>query len=433
MLYCLVYYFYVVAALLQQQKRRRDQSIETASLAQTYWIATWSQAQKGLGLFPINDNGHTVEYEIDIQNSGEKIKLSLGNYYSEESLDVQSVCVSKEKDDNYVPVSVEGAATFSIAPEGLVKTDEIDLHVEKGDSVYIRIYYPEQDESHRAVSGNQFALEAERSIAGDFSSGGAFEEDSIYIDPFTKDAYATKYAAALEQYPTRYTMTIEGIDVATSLSGGTIVAFGDSITEQSYWTTPTEERISSTLGEGYQLVNAGISGNRLLKEISILPRRAQYFGVSAVERFNHDVFEVNENVTAVIISIGINDLHQPGTEAFFSIEELPTFEEMVEGYETLISEAKSHNSRVFLATLTPFIGYTVDVENDKKEALRQEINEWIRQNEEVDGVYDFDQVVAEPDNPTLLSFQYDSGDHLHPSEIGGEAMSQIIQVEDLRI
>ncbi|WP_337248048.1 GDSL-type esterase/lipase family protein, partial [Candidatus Enterococcus willemsii] len=101
----------------------------------------------------------------------------------------------------------------------------------------------------------------------------------------------------------------------------------------------------------------------------------------------------------------------------------------VSGYEKLIEQAKKHESKIFLATISPFIGYTKDIKNEEKEELRQKVNAWIRKNTEVDGIYDFDQVLADPKDPTKLNSSYDSGDKLHPSEAGGAQMAKTIDVD----
>lgn len=428
-----IYFFWLGCVALMFFSACGNNQIKKNSEKQTeksqYWLTTWSQAQKGIGLFPVNDNGRTVEYQIPIQNSGDKIKLTLGNYYSEESLKIDNVSISTKKNEGFKKVTVEEKQAFTIKAKELVKTDPIDLAINSGESVYVRIYYAEQSEKNRAVSGNTFSTSIERSVIGDFANKNTWEQDDTYVDSFSNDPYALKYADALEQYKMRFTLTIEGVDVQTEKAGGTIVAFGDSITEQSHWVDPLQKEVIEKLGEDYSVVNAGISGNRLLKDIANLPRRTQYFGLAGIDRFEHDVFDTNKQVSSVIVSLGVNDLHQPGTEEQFPIEELPTFEEMISGYEQLIKQTKKHESKIFLATISPFIGYTKDIKNEEKEELRQKVNAWIRKNTEVDGIYDFDQVLADPKDPTKLNSSYDSGDKLHPSEAGGAQMAKTIDVD----
>jgi lysophospholipase L1-like esterase len=56
-----------------------------------------------------------------------------------------------------------------------------------------------------------------------------------------------------------------------------------------------------------------------------------------------------------------------------------------------------------------------------KEAVREEVNEWIRTSGAYDGVIDFDKVVRDPLHPLRILPAYDSGDHTHPNDAGYRA------------
>jgi lysophospholipase L1-like esterase len=58
------------------------------------------------------------------------------------------------------------------------------------------------------------------------------------------------------------------------------------------------------------------------------------------------------------------------------------------------------------------------------------VNAWIRTPGHFDAVVDFAKVMEDPAHPTHLLPQYDSGDHLHPSPAGYQAMADAI---DLRM
>nr|WP_090450177.1 SGNH/GDSL hydrolase family protein [Dyella sp. OK004] len=59
---------------------------------------------------------------------------------------------------------------------------------------------------------------------------------------------------------------------------------------------------------------------------------------------------------------------------------------------------------------------------------REAINAFVRSANGADGVLDFDQVVRDPANPTNLLPAYDSGDHLHPNDVGYQAMADSIDL-----
>ncbi|MEJ0004204.1 MAG: SGNH/GDSL hydrolase family protein [Pararobbsia sp.] len=74
---------------------------------------------------------------------------------------------------------------------------------------------------------------------------------------------------------------------------------------------------------------------------------------------------------------------------------------------------------------------TPDYGTPAGEAERLKVNEWIRTAHAFDGVIDFDAATRDPSDPARMKAQFDSGDHLHPSDAGYEAMAQAIDTEAL--
>jgi lysophospholipase L1-like esterase len=60
------------------------------------------------------------------------------------------------------------------------------------------------------------------------------------------------------------------------------------------------------------------------------------------------------------------------------------------------------------------------------------VNNWIRSSDEFDGVIDFERAVRDPAHPTRMLPAYDSGDHLHPNDLGMQAMANAIPLELFR-
>ena len=103
-------------------------------------------------------------------------------------------------------------------------------------------------------------------------------------------------------------------------------------------------------------------------------------------------------------------------------------DEIIAGYRQFIARSHSRGVRIYGATLTPFSGAAYySAAGDVK---RREVNRWIRTAGEFDAVIDFDAVVRDPSDPSRILPAYDSGDHLHPSDAGYQAMANAI---DLRL
>ena len=91
-----------------------------------------------------------------------------------------------------------------------------------------------------------------------------------------------------------------------------------------------------------------------------------------------------------------------------------------------------HGIRIVVGTLGPFKGFEVTPGTPlgewtaEKEASRTAVNTFLRASHEFDGVVDFDAVLRDPSNPAALRAAFDSGDHIHPNDVGSQAMANAI-------
>jgi lysophospholipase L1-like esterase len=209
-----------------------------------------------------------------------------------------------------------------------------------------------------------------------------------------------------------------------------VVAFGDSITDGARstpnanrrWPDFLAERLRARGGSEVGVLNAGIGGNRVLRD----PADNIRFGMNALARFDRDVL-AQPGVKYVIVLEGINDLGHAGTPA--PAAEMPSEEDLVAGMKQMIERAHERGLKIFGATLTPFAGTAFPgYYSPEKDAIRKRINEWIRKSKAFDGVIDFDEAVRDPNRPDAMLPAYDGGDHLHPGDAGYKAMGAAIDL-----
>ena len=62
----------------------------------------------------------------------------------------------------------------------------------------------------------------------------------------------------------------------------------------------------------------------------------------------------------------------------------------------------------------------------------EEVNAFIRNNQDFDGVVDFDSLLRDPSDPTRLRADIDSGDHFHPNDLGAQQMADFFPLPLLR-
>ena len=212
-------------------------------------------------------------------------------------------------------------------------------------------------------------------------------------------------------------------------AAGAIVAFGDSITDGARSTPDTNNRWPDQLAR--RLLAQGDEDGRPERghrrqsraERGDVPPgidvRAVGAGINALARFERHVLS-QPGVTHVIVLEGINDIGNARQNP------TPTAEDLIAGHKQLIEQAHARGLKIFGATLTPFWGAAYYTEVG--EAKRQALNEWIRTSKAYDGVIDFDKATRDPSDPKKFLAEYDSCDHLHPSDAGYKAMADAIDL-----
>jgi lysophospholipase L1-like esterase len=217
---------------------------------------------------------------------------------------------------------------------------------------------------------------------------------------------------------------VTGIEVLAPRVVGGIVAFGDSLTEGNLseldankrWPDQLARRLVAAQGRQLGVVNQGIGGGRMLHDGP---------GESGLRRFDRDVL-AQPGVTHVIVLLGVNDLRNSQNKA----DEIVSADDLIAGLSQL-------GVRAHAAGLTAFVGTVLTWENETfnggnytpdGEAERQTLDAWIRANDVFDAVIDFEAALRDPDHPTRTLPQWDSGDHLHPNDLGYTHMADSIEL-----
>lgn len=162
------------------------------------------------------------------------------------------------------------------------------------------------------------------------------------------------------------------------------------------------------------IANQGIGGNCVLSEC---------LGPSVLDRIDRDIFSLS-GLGYILIFEGVNDI---GSASSTSIAD-----QLIEAYQQIITTARESNIPIFGATITPISGSSYG--GATQEDARQIVNEWIRGSVNgtdvgFDGIADFDEILSDPNNPGYLKPGYDSGDYLHPSVAGYQAIADRFPVE----
>jgi lysophospholipase L1-like esterase len=392
-----------------------------------HWVATWGTAQQ-LGVetrppwvapppraaneppptspippFPRSLTEETVRMVVRASVGGSRLRLTLSNAAGVAPVRFGAVHVALRRRDSEIVaesdhrVTFGGRPSFTVQPGALVVSDPVELPLPALAELAISLYLPD---STAAVTTHELGLNTT------YVAGGNAAGDTALPRAATNLTY----------------FWLAGVEVLAPASAGTILAFGDSITD-GFSTTPNAHRAwpallaaklqSDRATAHWGVVNAGISGNRVRRDL---------IGTSALTRFDRDVLG-RAGVRWVVLLEGINDI------TFSALPGVPdsertTADELIEALSQLVDRAHARGIKVLGATLMPMGGLWLH--NAETERMRQNVNRWIRTGGKFDAVVDFDAVTRDPQQPERLRPDFDSGDRIHPNDAGNAAMAGAI-------
>lgn len=392
-----------------------------ASAAQAGWVAAWATA-----LQPIPDlaappplyrapdvAGRTVRQIVYPTVSGHAARIRVSNAYGRAPLVIDAAGLARAGDGAALAdgasraVRFGGKASVTLAPGQELESDPVAIDVTAGRpyAISLRMGANQRMTVWHRVS-NQFNYVSALGDHVNDPGAGAFRTR------FTQYAWVTELA------------------VEAGAARASVAAIGDSITDglrsslnrNRRWPDALAFRLTAAGSNTLGVVNLGISGNRLLSDSAC-------YGTSLASRFERDALS-RAGVKAAIVLIGINDINFAAMPPRAGLDcDSPhtqvTAASLIDGYRRLIEAAHRQGVKVFGATLTPAALPA------GREAIRLEVNRWIRSGGGFDGVVDFDAVLRDPARPSVLLRRYDSGDGIHPSDAGYTAMADAVPIEQL--
>ena len=352
---------------------------------------------------PLNFNNQTLRQIVRVSIGGPEVRAVFSNAFGTAPLRVGAASIAmRDKGDAIVsgssrPLMFSGKPSATIAPGAVLVSDPVTLTVPDLADVAVDLYLP----GDTAAAGSPLSH---------YTGGGAVQTN--YISD-------TGNHAGAPTLPVRTTTLqwhfLSRVEVMAPPQVGAVVAFGDSITAGSQSTPDTNNRWPNHLARRLltqnirmAVLNAGISGNRLLSDGN---------SPSVLARFDRDV-AAQSGATHLVVLIGINDITNRQDRA--------TIDDLIAGHRQVIARARARGLKVYAATLTPFEG--ANAFTPEGDATRRAFNQWLRTSREYDGVFDFEAAVGDPAQPTKIFQKYAAPDNLHPNDAGYEALANAVDL-----
>lgn len=384
---------------------------------QRTWQAIFTVAHTDLQMMPFNNHSRTLRVVTLSNIETEELQVLFSNQCGKELLNIGAASVAIcDRDgvlqpDTLVPITVDGVLAFGLEPGEERLSDRVRICLKPGDYYALNVYYPT---ATRVTSGNWMGENAQRSRPGNFSADLKLPPPGL-VSRFARTAIVSGVTVA--------STTVRRVLARSAKPVRVVGCFGDSITQQGNWTEPFSRLLYHRYPGQISLCNLGISGNRLLADAPPMMNGLQ--GKAGVARFVHDLLEL-PGLTHAILALGTNDIGLPGSYGLPE-EDVIMPEHYVLAMEQTAARLRQCGVRIYAATMTPRAINSIYTE--AREALRQEINGWIRTAACFDAVLDFDAVLRREDGLPGMREGCALPDGLHPNPFGGVQLAKSIDLE----
>lgn len=382
------------------------------------WVGSWSTSPVkagvkvgGIRLMDFLSN-RTVRSVVQLTLGGNALRVRVSNLYGDSPLKIEAASVARtnpEQEEQILPGSSKsltfngGQASVTVPVGQYLYSDPIKMDVLALEKITISYYINSFTNISTAgfygatsyvAAGNQITAEnMSRATPLLFSSGSL----TYHTIPF-----------------------LTNVDV-NAPGAYSVVIFGDStVTNQTpyYLAEKFVENGVKNIG----VLQQGIIANRLLYDGEGVSSIGMIYGESGIKRFQHDVIS-QPGVKKVFIKIGLNDVLHPMTKSMTDKAPYSSVQDIIAGYQKLVSMADAAGIEVYFFFRTPWKGYTRNfalspsddlVWDINAEGMLQNLNEWIKNTNTIDGYINTDPLRDSADRYKMNGDYTTDGAHLSP-------------------
>ncbi len=353
----------------------------------------------------------TVRNLLTVTDAAKRLRVRVSNPFGATAVHVLDVRVGLTSTDGSASLApgsnrhatFRGSDSIDLAPGTSAWTDPVPLHVRPFAQVAVSVYAP-----NSPVDDHTFPP-PQQLTPGSFLSTGS------------GDASADDSGTAFGAFQPGELWWVDAVS-GVSTARGTIVTLGDSITDGYHadgggprWTDVLASRIDRLPPrQRLTVANAGISGNTVSSQPNPYDPTGQCCGPPAARRLTRDVLSL-PGVRSVLLLEGTNDIgggaNAPAASAGQVIAAMRHIAHRVHGA----------GRRLVGATILPMC----NVAGSDREATRLTVNRWIRTSGAFDAVLDFDAVLRDPADPTVIRQEW-RHDCYHPNAVGDRLLGDSI-------
>ncbi|QRC90572.1 hypothetical protein JI435_000900 [Parastagonospora nodorum SN15] len=383
------------ATLAVLSPRAHGRAIETVESRQEgfHWVNTWTSMPQlvepgNMPPAPFSSGGvlkdATLRQTLHMSVGASKIKLAISNTFGTSDLPITAgsvslplggaAGVSSIQASPLAPITVGGKSSFTVPRGQVVITDEIEFQVKPQIMLTVSLY-SQQGQSGSSITGHPGSRTTSWFASGNKVNATSFSgTQSVHW----------YFVSAVQAYVPADT--------------GALLILGDSITDgrgsddnkNNRWPDLLLARLQATNHSTLAVNNQAAGGNTVL---------SGGLGPPLLTRYKRDAID-QPGVKYLMIFEGVNDIGGKCQQRKHPDDP---------GYTTIGG------------TIAPFGGNSY--QGTEREKTRVKVNKWILESGTFDHTVDLAGILASKSNPAMLDKKFDSGDGLHPSVVGYQAVA----------
>lgn len=389
------------------------------------WVQTWGQAHSALSFFYYPSCKKTYRMVINSAVSGKAVRLELSNECAKNDIYIGAVTVAL-CDKNGIfrndckKITVSGKESFCIKKGEVVSTDPVNLNIESGEFFCVSAYV----EKGALRSGNLIDDVSLITVKGDVAA-----EKSIVNQERKRDSVREVASKVLGMYFHKPIPLFQSVQVLNETDARAITVFGDSISQQGYWTNMFAQRIRNEFPGRYSVINKSIMGGRIRFDYHRRFICKGLFGISGINRLERDILNYPDT-EYVVFALGTNDFLQYGTISAPKSQK-PTAKEVFDAVADIAQKLKANGKKTVVFNVLNF-GECAD-SRPEKESLVSEYNRLLEENSHLfHAVYDQAKLCVNPEKPNCSKKEYLGKDRLHPNMAGGKIVADNVDLNIFR-
>ncbi len=385
------------------------------------WVQVWGQAHAALSFFYYPSCRKTYRMVIKSAVSGSQVRFELSNECAENAVNVGELSVAKcDADGNLIGeakrVTLRGLGGFWLKAGQTAVTDPVKLDIKAGEHFCVSAYV----EKGALRSGN--LIDNVKLIT---VKGNAAAQKTVVNQRRIRDRVREVASKVLGMYFHKPIPLFQSVQILNATEASSIVVFGDSISQQGYWTNRFAERIYEEFPGRYSVINKSIMGNRMRLDFDKRFICKGLFGISGINRLERDVMNYPDT-EFVVFALGTNDFLQYGTIAAPK-KDKPTAKQMFDAVAEMSARLEEKGVKTIVFNVLNF-GECAD-SRPHKTALVAEYNKLLEENKDVFyAVYDQASLCVNPDKPDCSKKEYLGADKLHPNMAGGRIVADNVDL-----